>query len=162
MAGNGNINWRIEVKPDPKQIERAFGELSRKLMDWRPAFTRLIPVIAAGERAIFNSKGSVIGEPWHAVTEMYARRKERKGGGRLQNFLTGALRGELTSRAGVLSMTKKKLTFGTDLPYARAIHFGQKNRLIGWTNEMQERAREIFAEQAEALMQQAAAAIGGK
>lgn len=162
--GGGRISWRIEVDPDPSVIEKAYGNLARKLVDWRPALQRLIPVIASGTRAVFNTKGGALGEPWFPLTPAYARRKAKRGG-RAMLFVSGALRAELTSRAGVLGLNKKRLTFGTDLPYARSIHFGQRRRLLGWTGDMQARASQIMSEHAKRLLEEAStriAAAGGK
>jgi phage gpG-like protein len=155
--GKGNINWRLEVDPDPRKIARAYRELG----------------ITAANRKVFGSKGASLGMPWAPVTEMYARRKERRGMGRATMFLTGSLRAALTSSAGVLSMTKRRLVFGTDLPYARAMQFGftatpgkgrikhkhqtPPRRLLDWTRETKAGAAEIMQEHAQQLMNAAAA-----
>jgi hypothetical protein len=159
MAGGSNINWRISTDPSPTKIAEIYGDLSRRLVDWRGAFQQMVPLIVAGEKAIFASKGSAIGEPWSPVKEVYAKRKERAGLGRTDMHRTGVLQAFLTSPLGVIAMTKKRLVFGTDLPYARAVHFGQKRRIIGWTPDAVRETESIMGSQAQRLCNEAEARI---
>jgi len=158
-GGKGNINWRIEVKPDPKVIQRAYGDLAKKLVDWSPALERLVPIIVRGLVQNFASRGTSLGEQWAPLTKKYAERKARKGLGRVMLQRTGRLRGDITTEAGVLSLTKRSLKFGTRLPYARAVQFGQRRVVLGWTPGMSGQATEIMSAHAAQLVEQASARI---
>jgi hypothetical protein len=159
QTGKGSLRWRIEVKPDPKEIDAAFKRLGQRLADWRPALRRLVPVILRGQSQIFASKGAALGEPWSPVRAAYERRKARRGFGREPMRRTGKLRRDLISQAGVLSVGKKRLEFGTRLPYARAVHFGQRRRVLGWTSGMESEALEIMNGHARQLLEQTSAQL---
>jgi hypothetical protein len=150
-SGKGNETFRIEISPSPAAIEKEFGHLGAEFTNWRPAFEAAVPDVIAGARGILASRGGALGQSWRPVTAAYARRKARGTTGKagvssrgrvLDMWLSGRLRHQLSSRAGVLRITKRALVFGTTLPYARAAQYGQGRRVLGWTEDMKRRVTE--------------------
>jgi hypothetical protein len=65
---------------------------------------------------------------------------------------TGKLVQSLSSSRGVLSMTNRRMVFGTKRAYARAVHFGQNRSLVGWTASMETKAIGIMSRYAQAML----------
>lgn len=150
-AGKGTFNLGITVNPSPEKLAQAFGVASKRFGDFRPAFRRIAPHLARGLAQNIRSRGASIGESWPSTeagwAAEYQKRKQRGGYGAQSLLRSRMLYNQLTSpTAGVLSMGRKVLRFGSDLPYARAINFGsgansnRRRMFMGWSDQMKNAA----------------------
>lgn len=159
-SGKGDFRRRFVVNPSPVALSKILGGLGPEFRDWRPAWRRLVPVIASGIAENISSRGASIGVPWAPVDARYARRKASEGKGRLDLFVTGWLIDDVTSPDSVVALTPRRLSFGTQTnPYARAVNFAGRKRFMGWNQRMEIGAALIMDDHARALIAKASARI---
>lgn len=158
-SGKGDYRVKFVVDPSPLAMAKVIGGLGKEFSDWRPAWRRLVPHLAAGIRQNIDSRGSTLSRPWPATHPRYAQRKARRGFGRIDLVLSGKLVAEATSPNSVVSMTPRRVSFGTQLPYARAVQFGKGKKsgrsFMGWNSRMLQHAREIMNDHAATLIARA-------
>lgn len=147
--------FSVTVDPSPKAIADAFGALGKGFDDWRPAFRAMVyPVFVKGFERNFGTQGASLGDPWPALSPAYFARKKRMGQ-RLMMKRTGALR----SRMHVVKISKRLISYGSTLPYARAVQYGKgrigKRRYAGWSDAMKAEALRKMSEHGETLVKRA-------
>jgi hypothetical protein len=155
IGGKGNERFSVTIDPSPKAIAAAFGVLGKGFDDWRPAFQSMVyPVFVKGLERNFATQGASLGDPWPALSPSYFVRKKRLGS-RLMLKLTGRLRGTLH----VVKMNKRLISYGSTLPYARAVQYGKgrigKRRYAAWSDSMKATAIQKMNEFGEALVKKA-------
>lgn len=153
--GKGDERFTLEISPPPKELAEAFDKLGKQFGDWRPAWRQMLyPVFVDGVQRNLGTQGQSLGERWPRLERKYARRKARLGS-RLQLKLTGRLRGSLKA----MKITKRLISYGTEVPYARAVQYGKgrlaKRRFIAWSPAMKAKAVEIMNEHAKRLADEA-------
>lgn len=163
------FKYQIKIDPSPVKLAALIGGLGKEFNDWRPAWRRLAPHMAAGIAENFQTQGGAIGESWPPLTDRYVTRKARGGGGRATLVLSGKLLAEATSPQGVVSMTGIALRFGTSIPYSRAMNFGftpkggrggvPRRPFMGWNQNMKDAALEAMNDHASDLLDRAAKRI---
>jgi phage gpG-like protein len=168
-SGKGDFKLRLRVNPSPAAIARVLGELGKDFRDYRPVWRLLAPIIAYGMAQSIQARGAALGESWPQESRAYARRKAREGKGRVELAVSGKLIADMTSAGSVLGISARRLTFGTRLPYARAVNFGfttkggktqiRARKFAGWTEYMKRGAAELFDIFAKERLKEASAAI---
>lgn len=157
---------RLSIRPTPEKVRRVFGELPRRLQDWRPAWHRLKPFLPAGLAEVIESEGTLLGERWAPLSEAYARRKALEGHGRTMFVHSGRLLGSLHAARGGGTLSKTQLSYYPRERYGFVLHRGggkskvPARRWIGWTPEMTERAVAALERRADELLAQTAAQLG--
>ncbi len=157
-SGKGNERFRITVSPPVAELERMLKQLGQDVVDYRPVYPRLVDeVMAPGIQAAFASKGATLGQAWPPLTARYARRKLRAGSSEMLS-----LTGQLRSSFAMLRSSKRSVSYGTTVPYARAVQYGHRRRFVGWSTEMRDRATAVLQQYHEQLVQKAARALEAK
>jgi hypothetical protein len=130
QRGKGDWGFKIEVNPPIHQLAAAYAAVGIDVGDFKPAWSRLAPRLAAEIRHILDSNGSAMGPgvPWPPLDPKYLNRRRNEGFGSTPLLRTGRLRGQITSATnGIQKFDKKRLSFGAELRYARAVFFGFKS-----------------------------------
>ena len=136
--GKGSISVWVQISPDPEKIAEAYHEATGKMLDWRPAFVRMLPDVGHGVQHILSSQGAELqgvfsGKmadlplPWKPLTTKYEQRKEKRYGSSGFFLATGAF----LSRFGMLRMGNTTMRYGVSAPQARALQFGSAYRKAG-------------------------------
>jgi hypothetical protein len=161
--GKGDFRFRIRANPSPAAISKILGGLGEEFSDWRPAWQRMVPTLADGILENIDTRGASLGETWPAERDRYVRRKARQGFGRMELYRTGTLVSQLSPASGVRRMGRRSVSFGTKVPYGRAVNFGRNGargrRFMGWSPRMKTAAEMVMHEHAQALLSKAAARI---
>jgi hypothetical protein len=155
LRGKGDERFTLEISPPPKELAEDFDRLGKRFDDWRPAWRDMLyPVFVEGIQRNLATQGQALGERWPGLEREYARRKARLGS-RMLLKLTGRLRGSFKA----LKVTKRLISFGTEVPHARAVQYGKgrlaKRRFVGWSPAMRAKATEIMTAHAKRLTDEA-------
>lgn len=144
----------MRIDPSPGSLSKIAGGLGKDLSNYRPAWRLIAPIIAAGIARNIQSRGGALGETWPRENRNYQRRKAREGKGRVELVVSGKLLADMTTLAGIQSMTAKRLVFGTKQKYARAVNFGfatdrgktqiRPRKFAGWNDSMKQEAGEVL------------------
>ncbi|HLY75529.1 MAG TPA: hypothetical protein VKU80_15520 [Planctomycetota bacterium] len=132
--------WPIKIRlsVSREQIKRAFEDADEGLRDLTPAMEKVKGILAAMFVEVFGSEGTALGkEQWSQLSKVYAERKQRLGITNATLKLTGQLLASLGEAEGgfdsIRSIRRRsgglpKLFFGTRLPYAPGLNYGEKQR----------------------------------
>lgn len=171
---------RVRWASTPEQLKQAFDGLAVGLNDWSPAMIRMRHVLAGMFSGIFGSSGASLAGAWEPLSAETVRRKLRAGGSTSPATLraTGALEASLTSDAGTDGSIRRvvapgqgvpRFVWGTRLPYAAALQFGEKKKrsvtarpFVGITDAAQDEIRDILQETLTRRLAETAAALGRK
>lgn len=142
--GKGVEGFVIDITPPPKDLAAAFDNLGKGFGDWRPAWRAMLyPVFVKGIERNLGSQGGALDDRWPELTRLYRKRKTRLGS-RMMLKLSGTLRNSLKTQ----KMTKRLMSYGTTVPYARAVQYGKgrlgRRRFVGWTAKMKADALDIM------------------
>lgn len=163
-SGKGEERFSITIEPSPKILAQSFEQLAEDLKDWRPAWRQMLrPVFIEGVEKNLGTQGGSLQDKWPPLDPAYYVRKRRMGS-RMTLKLTGRLRGSMRT----LRLTKRLVSYGTTVPYARAVQYGKgrigRRRFVSWSPEMKARATAImnaYVEQAVAAAAERIRAAGG-
>ena len=163
-AGKGVFVMSVATDPPFSSVADVLRGLGKGFLDYRPAWGRLVPSLSSGVLNNIAGRGGPIGEGWGSDDPAYTLRKKRAGFGSAALRASGALIRDLSGRGGVLSLTTRRLEFGTKLPYAPAVNFGtsrgvSSRRFMGWNDRMRRTAVSVVQQHHEDLLSRAAVAI---
>lgn len=127
------MKFSFTVEND-KVLSREFKNVAESFTDFSDAFRAALPVFRESIQDNFQSNNTTgKSGAWQPLSAAYEEQKVRKLG--FLGFvtlerLTDALYDSLTKQAAhsVVEISDKEAAFGTDLPYAKAQHFGHPPR----------------------------------
>jgi len=154
VAGSGGVSFRLS--PPLDFIMRQAGAFRRHLTNLEPLWDRFKPILAGIEEKRFAEHGP----GWAALAESTIRQKSAKGYPLDPLIATGDLRDSLTQESRAADVSRMRMTWGSDVPYATFhqegtdrmpqrkpldIDLDGRRRLemamVGWINEV---ARDTF------------------
>lgn len=159
-SGRGDERFRVSISPPPAEMERLLKQLGDDVVDFRPAWPRMLSeVMEPGVAAAFSSKGSSLGQSWGPLSQRYAKRKAMSIHRASEMLsLTGRLRGSFRR----LRNSRRAVAYGTTVPYASAVQYGNRRRFVGWSSLMKSRAQEIMQAHQSAMAERTTRAIDAK
>jgi phage gpG-like protein len=145
--GNGDMKFTISIDPSPTILARAFEEMGEQYKNWRPIWPRMATLLRDGIQQNLRSRGSTVGDTWEQPDAEYLRRKAKRFG-RIEMVRLGLLTSQVTDvREGVRDFGDRHLSFGSNLPYARAVNFGgEGHKFIAWSSPMRTRALQLMSD----------------
>lgn len=134
------LDIKIESSFDGERIAKEIRAFAKKTKDLRPAWRKLVPILAEMVRGNIEGRGSPIGVSWPALNPQTVARKARLGKGRATLVQTGKLLSTVSKASkGRRSLGRSRVKFGPRDKYAFVQHFGSKSKNIparpylGWT-----------------------------
>lgn len=123
---------RIQLDPNARRVAQRLVLVSEALNDMRPLAGPLRSIFLSFMRRHFSSRGSYARVPWVPLSPRYAAWKARHFPGKPIMRLRDVLYGSLTQTGhpmAVNTVTRRRIEFGTRVPYARAHQHGVPGRL---------------------------------
>jgi len=114
VTGPGIVS--LTLRPPLQFIEAQLGEFRARLLDMSGLWERFADVMEGTERARFATSG--FGE-WPPLAEKTIQYKYRHGFPLFPLIRTDALWASLTEREQAMRIMPQRMTWGTDIPYAK-------------------------------------------
>lgn len=162
------LDIKIESSFDGQRIAKEIRDFAKKTKDLRPAWRKLVPILAEMVRGNIEGKGSPIGVSWAPLSPHTKARKARLGQGRAALVQTGRLLATVSKASkGRRSLGRSRVKFGPREKYAFVQHFGSKSKNIparpylGWTVRGTRAAITLVEDHLTKLLLEAQNAING-
>ena len=140
------LNFDVNSEDFQSQIKKAIEEQQKKI-DFNKIYRGIGEVLQTAMEDQFDKQGAYWGKSWTGLRPSTIKQREKKGkwpGSILQ--VTGALR-----RSFTYNVVGDKLVFGSNLEYAKYLHFGTKRMparplfAAFLTEEVKQEIREVIA-----------------
>ena len=109
-----------------KEAAKRTRKVSREILDFKPAFRRMVPFMQEGLEDNIKSRGSLIGENWPALSQKTLERKNRSSSNKAALVLSGELLRTIKSQKGIRYLDKKGVCIAppTEMKYPYMLNFG--------------------------------------
>lgn len=160
--------FKVTVNPSMKALARIIKNLGPKYKDWRPAWRKVLPIMASEMANNLRSEGAPIGARWTPLKQATLERKMREGLTSAALVASSLLLNTISSKTkGRRSLTRSKVSFGPNKLYQLIQQFGVRSRgvkgrrYMGLTTHLIEQTMLAMNNHSANLLAQASREISG-